>query len=874
MTKSYNKTTEQIMRDMNLTENGLTDFHVQESRGKYGYNELHEEKKDSWLKIFLEQFKDLLVVILLVAAAISGFLGKIESTLVILLVVVLNAVLGTVQQLKAEQSLNSLKKLSSPTAKVMRDGKKVVIDSREIVVGDLLFLDAGDYVSADGRIADSHGLYVNESSLTGESETVLKISEALDGNEIDLGDQINMVFSGSFVTNGRAEVIVTGIGMKTEIGKIADLLVHAKEKKTPLQKNLDQFGQKLAIGVLIITGIIMALDLFRGKPLIDAFMFSVSLAVAAIPEALSSIVTIVLSFGTQKMAKENAIIRKLHAVEVLGGVSVICSDKTGTLTQNKMTVKKIYVDGKALGDKEIDIADKPQSDLLLMALLCNDSVTLEGKEIGDPTEIAMVNLGEQHGMDEIKIREKYTRIAEIPFDSDRKLMSTLHSIDQKTIMITKGAPDILLGNSKSIETSEGIRPLKAEDMENIMDIHNEFSKKGLRVLSFGFKYMENDEVCLDDEKDLVFSGLMAMMDPPREEAYEAIKVAKSAGIRTVMITGDHRITASAIASELGILAEGDRVLEGKDLEKMLDEELEKEVQNISVYARVSPEHKIRIVRAWQKNGKIVSMTGDGVNDAPALKQADIGVAMGITGTEVSKDASSMILTDDNFSTIVKAVSNGRSIYENIKNAVKFLISGNTSGLLTVIFASLANLPSPFLPVHLLFINLVTDSLPAIAIGLEPSNESLMKEKPRNSQDSIIDKLFIHNVALTGTLMAVVTIAAFLIGLQTGGAKLGSTMAFATLGMARLFHGFNSRSRESLFKIGLFTNRILWGAVLLGLGLFLLIMNIKPLMRVFEVAPITIEEQVLVMGLAILPTIIIQFKRLIVEKYSKKNKTML
>lgn len=865
MTKSYNKTTEQIMRDMNLTENGLTDFHVQESRGKYGYNELHEEKKDSWLKIFLEQFKDLLVVILLVAAAISGFLGKIESTLVILLVVVLNAVLGTVQQLKAEQSLNSLKKLSSPTAKVMRDGKKIVIDSREIVVGDLLFLDAGDYVSADGRIADSHGLYVNESSLTGESETVLKISEALDGNEIDLGDQINMVFSGSFVTNGRAEVIVTGIGMKTEIGKIADLLVHAKEKKTPLQKNLDQFGQKLAIGVLIITGIIMALDLFRGKPLIDAFMFSVSLAVAAIPEALSSIVTIVLSFGTQKMAKENAIIRKLHAVEVLGGVSVICSDKTGTLTQNKMTVKKIYVDGKALGDKEIDIADKPQSDLLLMALLCNDSVTLEGKEIGDPTEIAMVNLGEQHGMDEIKIREKYTRIAEIPFDSDRKLMSTLHSIDQKTIMITKGAPDILLGNSKSIETSEGIRPLKAEDMENIMDIHNEFSKKGLRVLSFGFKYMENDEVCLDDEKDLVFSGLMAMMDPPREEAYEAIKVAKSAGIRTVMITGDHRITASAIASELGILAEGDRVLEGKDLEKMLDEELEKEVQNISVYARVSPEHKIRIVRAWQKNGKIVSMTGDGVNDAPALKQADIGVAMGITGTEVSKDASSMILTDDNFSTIVKAVSNGRSIYENIKNAVKFLISGNTSGLLTVIFASLANLPSPFLPVHLLFINLVTDSLPAIAIGLEPSNESLMKEKPRNSQDSIIDKLFIHNVALTGTLMAVVTIAAFLIGLQTGGAKLGSTMAFATLGMARLFHGFNSRSRESLFKIGLFTNRILWGAVLLGLGLFLLIMNIKPLMRVFEVAPITIEEQVLVMGLAILPTIIIQFKRLIVEK---------
>lgn len=502
-------------------------------------------------------------------------------------------------------------------------------------------------------------------------------------------------------------------------------------------------------------------------------------------------------------------------MEVLGGVSVICSDKTGTLTQNKMTVKKIYVDGRALSEKEIDTADKPQRDLLLMGLLCNDSMTINGKEIGDPTEIAMVNLGEQYGMDEFITREKYARIAEIPFDSDRKLMSTLHSIDGKTIMITKGAPDILVTIAKRIEILEGIRTLSSKDLDDIMNIHREFSSKGLRVLGFGFKYMDKNTLSQADEKDLVFSGLMAMMDPPREEAHEAIKVAKSAGIRTVMITGDHKITASAIASELGILEKGDRILEGKNLEKMTDEELKKEVQNISVYARVSPEHKIRIVKAWQDNGKIVSMTGDGVNDAPALKQANIGVAMGITGTEVSKDASSMILTDDNFSTIVKAVANGRSIYENIKNAVKFLISGNTAGLLTVVFASLANLPSPFSPVHLLFINLVTDSLPAIAIGLEPSNDSLMKEKPRNSGDSIIDRIFVRDVVLTGVLMAMATITAFLIGFEIQGAEIGSTMAFVTLGMARLFHGFNSRSRESLFKIGFFTNKVLWGLCFWG-----------------------------------------------------------
>lgn len=523
------------------------------------------------------------------------------------------------------------------------------------------------------------------------------------------------------------------------------------------------------------------------------------------------------------------------------------------------------MDGKVLGEKEIDIEDKAQKDLIIMGLLCNDSMTINDKEIGDPTEIAMVNLGEQFGMDEFITREKYLRIAEIPFDSDRKLMSTLHSIDGKTIMITKGAPDILVAKSKSIEISEGIRTLSTDDLDGILDKHKELSSKGLRVLGFAFKYIDNNTLSQNDEKDFIFSGLMAMMDPPREEAFEAIKVAKSAGIKTVMITGDHKITASAIASELGILEKGDRVFEGKDLEKMTDEELEKEVQNISVYARVSPEHKIRIVKAWQKNGKIVSMTGDGVNDAPALKQANIGVAMGITGTDVSKDASSIILTDDNFSTIVKAVANGRSIYENIKNAVKFLISGNTAGLLTVVFASLVNLPAPFSPVHLLFINLVTDSLPAIAIGLEPSNDSIMKEKPRNSGDSIIDRVFVLNVTFTGLLMAIVTIIAFIIGLKTNGPEIGSTMAFSTLCMARLFHGFNSRSKESLFRIGFFTNKVLWGAVLLGLFLITIIMNIKPLMVVFEVAPITIKLQFLVLGLSIIPTVLIQLKRLITEK---------
>lgn len=865
----YKQTSEEVMRILDVNGKGLNDLEIIKRREEQGFNELTEGARKSHMQIFLEQFKDFLVLILLAAAVISAFLGKLESTLVILVVVIINAILGTVQHIKAEQSLKSLKALSSPTAKVLRNGQKLEIASKELLAGDIVYLDAGDYVSADGRIIENYSLQINESSLTGESVSVLKITDIVNGDNVAIGDRKNMVFSGSFVTYGRAVILVTSIGMNTEIGKIANLLESAKEKKTPLQVNLDNFGKKLAFVIIVISVLILALNIFRGYAIIDSFMFAVSLAVAAIPEALSSIVTIVLAIGTQKMSRENAVVRKLHAVESLGGISVICSDKTGTLTQNKMTVQKLYVDEKVLSHDELDHNKILEKNFVLMALLCNDAITVKDKEIGDPTEVALVNLGEIYDLDELDIRKNYPRTSEVPFDSDRKLMSTANKLNHKTFMITKGALDVLLLRTISIVTASGVRILTEDDKKKIERVNKELSESGLRVLAFAYKEIENGkQIGIKDENDLIFVGLISMMDPPRLESKAAVADCIRSGIKPVMITGDHKITASAIAKQIGILNNESEAIEGYEIDSLSDEELKIKVENISVYARVSPEHKIRIVRAWQERGNIVAMTGDGVNDAPALKQADIGIAMGITGTEVAKDAAAIVLMDDNFSTIVKAISNGRSIYSNIKNSIKFLLSGNTAAVLSVLYTSIAALPMPFAPVHLLFINLVTDSLPAIAIGLEPHNKNIMNEKPRNINSPILNKSFSIEVLIEGLIIALGTMTAFHIGLSTGNALVASTMAFATLCLSRLLHGFNSRSRESIFRIGVFSNKYLWMATILGYLLLEFVLSFKPLMGIFEVAPLNLKERTIVYGLSFMPLILIQIYKLLFVKAHK------
>ncbi len=861
--KFYGKSIPEVLDILKVSSKGLNDSEVEKRQQQYGYNELCEGHKKSIFQIFMEQFKDLLIVILIVAATVSIFTGNFESAMVIFAVIILNSILGTVQQVKAEKSLKSLKALSAPTAKVLRNGIQVEIPSREVVVGDILYLEAGDYISADGRIIENYSIQVNESSLTGESENVSKTQDIIEGDNAAIGDRKNMLFSGSLVTYGRAVIVVTGTGMKTELGKVASLLKNTEEKKTPLQVNLDNFSKKLSILILIICVLIFILDVFRGYPVMDSIMFSIALAVAAIPEALSSIVTIVLALGTQKMARENAIVKKLKAVEGLGSVSVICSDKTGTLTQNKMTVKKLYTDNKVLNSTELNLENEVEKQAVLMGILCNDASTTYGEKIGDPTEIALVDLGEIYNMDELSLRKEYSRIGEIPFDSERKIMSTVHRVKDRTLMVTKGAPDVLIDRISKIQTSSGIMDITEEGKSRIERANEDFSKTGLRVLAVTYKEIDIDktELDLNQENDLVFVALTAMMDPPREESARAISSCIKAGIRTVMITGDHKITASAIAREIGILKDKDEAVEGYELDNLSDEELKEKVDKVSVYARVSPEHKIRIVKAWQEKDNIVAMTGDGVNDAPALKQADIGIAMGITGTEVSKDAASMVLMDDNFATIVKSICSGRNIYNNIKNSIKFLLSGNTAGIMAVLYTSLAALPIPFTPAHLLFINLVTDSLPAIALGLESYKDNVMKEKPRNINTPILTKAFGKGILIEGLIIAAFTILAFYTGLKTGDHMLASTMAFSTLCLSRLFHGFNCRSRESIFKIGLFSNKYVWFAFGLGVALLSMVLFLPPLKAVFEISNLNLKQVGTIVLFSFMTFVLIQISKL-------------
>ncbi|HLQ75645.1 MAG TPA: cation-translocating P-type ATPase [Alloiococcus sp.] len=871
----YQQSQSEILKQFNTSESGLSDAQVKEHQKKYGLNELNQEEQKSTLKMFFENFKDPMVIILLIVAIIQIALGEVFESTVILAIVILSAVITVIQEKKAAESLESLRNMSSPTANVIRDGKQRSIEANEVVPGDLVTLEVGDFIPADGRLIDANSLQVDEGALTGESVPAEKEVTELN-EEVALGDRTNMVFSSTLVTNGRGSYIVTGTGNDTEIGKVANLIQSAETNETPLQRKIADFSVKLGWGILALSIFIFALSAFRiytegtnnlTIDLINAFMFAVAVAVAAIPEALQSIITIVLSTGTNKMAKKHAIIRRLPAVETLGSTSIICTDKTGTLTQNKMTVVDAYIPNQeyAYQDKTPDEWNDHEVLMMNIAVLSNDSyIDEKGNVAGDPTEAAFIMYTNDLGKPYEEIRDANPRIAELPFDSDRKLMSTLHEFDGKNYMLTKGGPDVIFNRASKVLIDGEVQEFTEDIRDQFVKQNEAYSKEAKRVLAFAYKQVDKDDLTLEDENDLVLVGLMAMIDPPRQEVYDAIEHARHAGIRTVMITGDHKTTAQAIAESLNFFDEDDIALTGSELDKLSDDELLEILEKVSVYARVTPENKIRIVKAWQSKDQVTAMTGDGVNDAPALKQADIGVAMG-SGTDVAKDASAMVLTDDNFVTIVNAVEVGRNVYNNIKKSISYLFSGNLGAVLAIIVALIMNWVSPFTALQLLFINLVNDALPAIALGLEPSEAHVMKEEPRDPNEGIFAGGTLKNVLFRGITIAIAVVISQYIGLSYS-AEMSVAMAFTTLILARSLQVFPARSTmKTSVEQGFFKNKFVVLAFVVCMGLYGI--TLLPFTRELFSIPVEfgLKQWAIAAGLALATTIIMELKKVVFNR---------
>lgn len=844
--------------------NGLSDEEAATRLERYGKNELAEGKKKTLLAKFLEQFKDVMVIILLIASAFSGFMGEITDTIIILLVVLINAVLGVLQESKAEKALDALKKMSSPYAKVKRSGEVRQVKAEELVPGDIVLLEAGDYVPSDLRLIDSASLKIEEAALTGESVPSEKFIQEIDKHDTPLGDRKNMAYLGSSITYGRGSGIVCATGMDTEVGKIAGYISKQESEATPLQQKLSEMGKFLTVGIIAIAVVIFIVGVLRGRSTLEMFLTAVSLAVAAIPEGLPAIVTIVLALGVQKMARRNAIIRKLPAVETLGCTEIICSDKTGTLTQNKMTVKEIFL-GKKLIKAEESLAENPDAGIFMQVMtLCNDSKVSRIDEtnanvLGDPTETALVTYGFLKGFLKDKMEEAMPRKEEIPFDSDRKLMSTVNEINGNLRVMTKGAPDVLLQRCTSILMNGKVEPLDESSLNDIKNANSSMAGKALRVLAMAYKEVDAVPQGMTSESvesQLVFVGLVGMIDPPREEVKEAVRICREAGIRPVMITGDHRDTAAAIAKELNIISSDAEVITGSELDKIGEKDFYEKVTKYSVYARVSPEHKVRIVKAWKDRGKIVAMTGDGVNDAPALKTSDIGVGMGITGTDVAKGVSDMVLSDDNFATVVFSVEEGRKIYSNIRKSIQFLLSANMGEVITLFLATMFNWTILF-PIHILWINLVTDTFPALALGVEKAEKDIMKQRPRKAKSSIFSDGIGFNIIYQGILEGIITLAAYSLGSKWYSEDIAITMAFATLGLIQLTHSLNVRSNtKSAFSLGLFSNPYLIGANILSAALLVLVIIIPGLNSIFKVQHLTLEQwlAVILASVTIIPAV--------------------
>ncbi len=891
----FNKTSQEVEQELKTDyQKGLSSSQVQENMKKYGLNELQEKKKDSLLKKFLEQFKDFSIIVLIIAAIVSGVVGVAQGegftdTIIILIVVILNAVIGVAQESKAEKSLEALKKLSSHASKVIRNGKEQVIPARELVPGDLVIIETGDYIAADLRIIEAVNLKSQEASLTGESVPVEKITEKIDGNEIGIGDRKNMLFSSSLITYGRGKAIVVNTGMNTEVGKIAGMLDNAEKQETPLQQKLNDLGKTLGIACLAICAVIFVIGLLQGKEIIDMFMTAVSLAVAVIPEGLVAVSTIVLAIGVQKMVKKHAIVKKLPAVETLGSSTVICSDKTGTLTQNKMTVEKVFCDDELQDVKKVNTTEDFKK-LVYNCMLCNDSRLLEdGQLAGDPTETALVDMAFKLDYEQSIYREN-PRVEEVPFDSERKLMTTVNKKNGKYIVYTKGGVDELLKCCNSFLYKGEIRTSINNYAKWIRENNEKMAKDALRVLAFAYKeldHMPSKTEMKTIESDLTFIGMVGMIDPPRIEAKKAVEKCKKAGIKTVMITGDHKVTAVAIAKKLGILKDESEALTGTELEKMTDEELTKNVRKYSVYARVSPEHKVRIVKAWQANGEVVAMTGDGVNDSPALKTADIGCAMGKVGTEVAKEAADVILTDDNFATIVSAVEEGRRIYDNILKVIQFLLSCNVGEVIVLLLATLfapqigqwfgisdITMIQVLLPIHILWINLVTDTFPALALAFDPANKDIMDRKPVKRNEGIFTKGRTFRIIYQGLMIGLLTLAAYLIGLGTTHTaidgltleqtkiEVGQTMAFIVLAFSELIHVFNIRdNKNSIFKTGILGNGALILAILASALLMVVILFIPQLRTIFSIPILPSDNIIETIVLVLSPIIIVEIMKL-------------